>query len=307
MLITNAQRDPTRTAALRAEYVAACRRRFNQVKPLIKTVVVDNDALGLDTPNNRLSVFSSSLARNARIPTRYDFPSDPAGKSQAFLDWLNEMVREQVLEIIEGEAKVALNNAWQSTYVRAAYGRGIAHADALLRSPAAQKWARENNINLLIDPDLGEYSIAAMFNRPIHADLLAMLFTRNFNELKGITEAMSTQIGRALAEGMVRGLGAKAIAQMIVDRVDKIGITRAMVMARTEIIRAYAESTLNRYMEFGIQDVVGQVELSTAGDHRVCPVCKGLAGKRMTIQEARGMIPVHPQCRCAWLPVFASN
>jgi SPP1 gp7 family putative phage head morphogenesis protein len=49
------------------------------------------------------------------------------------------------------------------------------------------------------------------------------------------------------------------------------------------------------------------VELVTAGDLRVCPMCQGLNGKVYTIKEARGLIPVHPQCRCAWVPVMMAN
>ena len=43
-------------------------------------------------------------------------------------------------------------------------------------------------------------------------------------------------------------------------------------------------------------------EWTTAGDERVCPECGGWEGIKMTIEEARGMIPLHPNCRCDWLP-----
>jgi hypothetical protein len=49
--------------------------------------------------------------------------------------------------------------------------------------------------------------------------------------------------------------------------------------------------------------VEADVEHQTAGDSRVCPQCASLQGTRYTIAEARGVVPVHPRCRCAWKPV----
>ena len=43
-------------------------------------------------------------------------------------------------------------------------------------------------------------------------------------------------------------------------------------------------------------------EWSTAGDDRVCPLCGPLEGSVMTVKEARGLLPRHPNCRCAWIP-----
>jgi len=113
---------------------------------------------------------------------------------------------------------------------------------------------------------------------------------------------MSQQIARALADGLGAGLGPQDIAWIITDRVDRIGIVRARMMARTEIIHVHAESTLNRYQEFAVPGVSAEAELSTSGDGDVCDKCRGLEGNIYTIQEARGMIPVHPNCRCAWKP-----
>ena len=301
MLALNVERDPTRTARLRAEYGEACAKRMRKLKGAIRQAVVDNQVLEL-APRGTLGLLS-----NAEIPNRYDFPSDPVGKAQAFLDWLREMADAGVLEISQMEGRrVVQHGAWQDTYVRAAYGKGMARADALMRSPAARAWAKANGINIGFDLDLPESAIGLAFNQPMHADALAMLFTRNFNELRGITEAMSTAIGRALAEGMARGLGAKEMAKLITQQVDGVGMRRALLLARTEVIRAFNEAALNRYEEYGVRDVVGQVELSTAGDHRVCSICAGLAGQAMPVQQARGLIPVHPNCRCAWLPVVGA-
>ena len=77
-----------------------------------------------------------------------------------------------------------------------------------------------------------------------------------------------------------------------------------MTLARTEVINAYTEGTLDSYERLGVEEVQGRAEWSTAGDDRVCPQCAGMEGAVFTIREARGLIPLHPNCRCAWLPVI---
>ena len=284
-LVTNAQRDPTRTAGLRREYTVATRKRFNAVRKIIRETVSDNDALSLGPPPR--------LKLHARAATRYNFPSDPAGKSQAFMDWLREAADEEILEVTQREGqRITLRNEWQNAYVRAAYTRGVDMADAALRRGG------------VLVPD---YQIWAVFQQPVHANALALLFTRNFDELRGITEAMGQAIARELSLGMAKGLGPAQIGRLLSKQVDGIGVRRGILLARTEIIRAHAESTLNRFEEMGLEHVTGEVEFRTAGDQRVCPICKELAGRTYTIAEARGVIPVHPQCRCAWLPVILAT
>ncbi|MDR1484798.1 MAG: phage head morphogenesis protein [Planctomycetaceae bacterium] len=54
-------------------------------------------------------------------------------------------------------------------------------------------------------------------------------------------------------------------------------------------------------------EVVAVAEYKTAGDDRVCRKCKEYEGKRIKLYVARGIIPMHPNCRCAWVtPEIAS-
>jgi len=300
MIVTNAQRDPTRTAGLRQAYVKACRSRFVAIKSLIRETVVTNAALSSAVPIARGGVIAL-----ARAATRYDFPSDPAGKAQAFMDWLMDTADEGILEIEQRDGRrIVLRQEWQNIYVRAAYTRGVEQADKLLARAGGESGACEAfytfNRPSTIDP-------GRFLSKPMHADALGILYTRNFNELKGITEAMGGQIADVLTRGLAQGLPIKKLARLLNERVDKIGIRRATTMARTEIIRAHAEATINRYEEYGLENVVGMAEWQTAGDHRVCPLCRAIEGRTYSIAEARGMLPLHPNCRCTWIPVLVSD
>jgi hypothetical protein len=45
------------------------------------------------------------------------------------------------------------------------------------------------------------------------------------------------------------------------------------------------------------------VNVLTAGDELVCPVCETLARSGpYRLSEARGVLPAHESCRCLWVP-----
>lgn len=203
------------------------------------------------------------------------------------MTWLHEQEVANGLTVRPGATvRSSASNAWTSTYVESAYSRGLQSAASKLRGAGASVSGRW---------------VEAAFRRPIHADRLGIAYTRTFSELKGITDAMDQQISRVLAEGLSRGAGPLDIARGIVDRVDKVGVTRARMLARTEVINAHSEASLNAYQEAGLSGVQVEAEWLTAAG--ACPVCVELAEKTYTLEQARGKIPAHPNCRCAFAPL----
>ena len=261
--------DPTKTTTLRRRFQAEAYRRFRKLKGRIRKVIEEEDGFGLKT-------------------NRFEFRRDDE-KIGAFMEWLRQAQREEILDVREGiPSSRAGAQAWSAVYIESAYQRGIAQAAAEMRGQGAQ---------------VSERWVDAAFNREIHADRLGIAYTRTFEELRGITEAMDQQISRELARGLAEGRNPRAIASAINNRVDKVGLTRARTLARTEVINAHAEATLNAYEEAGVEGVDALAEFSTAGDDDVCEECAALEGNVRPLADARGLIPVHPNCRCAWLPV----
>ena len=278
------KRDPTRTTLLRKQFVAQMTIRFRNLKRDINTSIIDNDGFGL---------MSKPLLTFAAAPYRaFAFPT-AAEKVDSFMQWLREQEDEGILELIYGEGReIAGSSEWMNTYIDTAYKRGLRRGNSELVKAGLPSAL----------PGLPAFSITAIFNRPIHADRVGILYSRVFSELKGITHAMDQQISRVLAQGMIEGLGPMQIARQINDRVDKIGLTRAKVLARTEIIRAHHVATINTYREAGLLGVKVMAEWATAGDARVCDLCADLEGKVFTLDEIEGMLPRHPNCRCCALP-----
>lgn len=266
--------DPTMTTTLRKRFEADLYKRFRRLKGRINNAVIKGDGFGLKTNRGRFEFERS------------------ADKVAAFMDWLDEQSREGVLEVSRGASHIGANRmAWSDIYVRSAYQRGMAQSASELRKQGA---------------DVADEWVTEAFTRPFHVDRVGLASTRTFEQLRGITDTMSQQISRTLAEGLSQGKGPMDIARAMNNRVDKIGITRARMLARTEVINAHAEASLNVYEEAGVRGVDAKAEFATAQDDAVCPECAALEGTVRPIDEARGVIPVHPQCRCAWVPVVES-
>jgi SPP1 gp7 family putative phage head morphogenesis protein len=264
--------DPTRTITIRKKFARAMRVRFARLKKEIHIVIITENGFGLIT--NKVG--------------KFDF-TRTADKHGAFMDWLRAADERHILSIRHGTPfRTAASTSWMNTYIDTAYQRGVAQAAGNLIKEGAT---------------ISNRFIDASFGRPIHADAVALLYTRTYNDLVGITDAMDKAISRTLAEGFANGDGMIDIARAIAENVDGIGRARAEVLARTEVISAHAEGSLNLYQEAGIEGVAVDAEFATAEDDAVCPECEGMQGDVMSIEEARGIIPLHPNCRCAWLPI----
>ncbi len=107
-------------------------------------------------------------------------------------------------------------------------------------------------------------------------------------------------IARQLAEGFEKGEGVDVIARRVEGVFEQATKSRALKIARTETISAAAEGAIRGYEESG---VVKEVQFLTAMDERVDGDCDALEGQVFSLGESRGIIPVHPNCRCTWIPV----
>jgi hypothetical protein len=84
-----------------------------------------------------------------------------------------------------------------------------------------------------------------------------------------------------------------------------------MTIARTETVRAHGEGQLDAMELLGVEEVGVAVEWSTSGlgggvtdlgNPSPCPLCAPLQGMVMTVKEARGLLPRHPNCLCSYIP-----
>lgn len=221
-------------------------------------------------------------------PQAFRFQTNPQ-KMRSFQRWFQKQVDEDILSVD------AQGKPWTAQYVNSAYRQGIVRAyvdknkPALARSKEFYEGGRE-------------MFLRQAFSAPESVQKIEMLYQRSFDQLKGITSQMSQSLSRELSSGLANGLNPRTIARKISKSISEIERKRAEVIARTEIIHAHAEGQLDSFERQGVRELNIMAEWSTAGDDRVCEQCAPLEGVVLTIKEARGMIPRHPNCRCTWIP-----
>lgn len=264
-----ANTDPTRTATLRQRYAQNMNNRFLTLAADVRKSFIDNDALNV---------------RNlvAAAKGQFDFPLN-SDKNAAFLTWIQDQIDSGILEVIVTRRNLErVSTHWQDAFLKSAYIRGIKDTESKLKQQGGLVSPLDN---LTVSLSTGQ-----------NLDTLQLIYSRAFEGLKGITGAMSGQLSEIFTQALIEGVGPKVIAKRITDRISTISKNRAMVLARTETIRAFSEASLNIMERNNIEAVEADVEFSTAGDGRVCPRCSFLNGKTYTIKQARGVIPVHPRC-----------
>lgn len=217
----------------------------------------------------------------------YQFHSDP-DKLVRFQQWLHQQFDDQLTSPSD-------ERVW-AAYVKAGFEKGAGRAwddtpdgpDDLIAGGA-------------FDAGRKDQFLRTTLRAPESVEKVKLLAGRAFDEMEGVTDDMAVRMSRILADGLVEGAGPDEVADRLDAALD-FGQARAERIARTEIIRAHAEGQLDAFDAMGVSELGVDVEWSTAGDGRVCPQCEEMDGKVFDVDEAHGMIPMHPDCRCAFVP-----
>ena len=230
----------------------------------------------------------------------YAFNTDPQ-KVAAFKTWLQGRFKELF---------PTQNDPWRR-YVEAGFKQGAGRAFEDVNK--AKRLGGDKQLDFYNGTK--DQFLRSSFAQPVAIDKVQLLAGRTLDELDNVTTDMSNRMTRVLTDGLVKGESPREVADALADEVD-IGAARAETIARTETIRAHAEGQLHALEEMGVEEVGVAVEWSVAGGPRwsdlspkerrlvthVCKLCEPMEGVVLKLAEAKGMIPRHPNCRCAWIP-----
>lgn len=106
---------------------------------------------------------------------------------------------------------------------------------------------------------------------------------------------VAANVREELIVGVIRGKGPREIARNV-TRASGMAYNRALLIARTESIRAYRTTTLEA---FKANPVVQGWSWQCTYDTRTCAVCWAMSGSLHTTDEG---LNSHPGCRCTMLP-----
>jgi len=122
------------------------------------------------------------------------------------------------------------------------------------------------------------------------------ILTRSLTLAKSINITTLEALRHQLSLGIEAGESIQHLTKRIEGYFENNARMRAERIARTEVIAASNEGALHRYEIEGIE----KSEVYPAPD--ACDICLDAKGEYPT-QEAHGIIPIHPNCRCTVLPV----
>lgn len=291
------RRDPTRTTSLRLRFMRQMNKRFEALKRDIRISIVDRDCFGIQ-PREMIVVMAATPAR------AFEFQRTEA-KIAGFMAWLEEQERLGILEqIYRPGLRPSVGAAWTDLYIDTAYRQGIRRGGQELRRAGYP----------VPDWEAIPGGIGAIMSQPIHADRIAVIYSRTFEDLKSVTQFTNAQIRRQIADGLTSGLArglaegknpkviARELYKDVANRVDKIGKVRARMIARTEIIRAHHVASIQEYRRAEAEGITIMVEWLTGANP--CGLCADMAaGGPYTLDKIEGMIPVHPNCTCCTRPI----
>jgi SPP1 gp7 family putative phage head morphogenesis protein len=144
----------------------------------------------------------------------------------------------------------------------------------------------------------------------------------------GITKELTAQIKAQIAEGLRLHENKNLIRNRIINLLNspiKINVPEvknssgevvresytynmsvknwATIVSRSETVRAYNQGRLTAYKK---SELIDEVEFSTSGAERTCSRCIAQNGKKYKLNDSYGIIPLHPLCRCTWIPLLNS-
>ena len=159
-------------------------------------------------------------------------------------------------------------------------------------------------------------SVQALVNTPFQG--------AQFSQRYGaVGDAMASDIRDQLTQSMINGESmddAAARLDTVMGQAGRGYTNRTLTIARTEIMRAQSLGSWNVYQNQNKDLMAGEPAWHTTADDRLCPWCLGRDGKtsaqiKALKLTARGKsdpfrgsatMPLHPNCRCAWLPQLKS-
>lgn len=125
---------------------------------------------------------------------------------------------------------------------------------------------------------------------------------RSLEMATSINQTTRDSLRLALKEGFDAGESIPQITERIKGFFDETYKGRATRIARTEVIAASNEGAITGYEEMGVTKLELLAELDVWSDD--CG-CGDLNGQLFSIGASHGIIPVHPNCRCVWIPVIS--
>ena len=263
--------DPTRTTTLRKKMERYFRGSYVKLAKAFRKFFIDESIR-----------FEIELDVGAGVK-----PPTPEEISRRFIIWLDAKF-EEVFDYENGDL---------DDLILQAYSKGAERSYSMVKKPSlfpSKAFAAGAAIEF----------IRTLTTAPESKGNLGLIQLNAINQYRMVNTQLKQQISRIVSEELISGFKPTEAVSRISIAIDTMDKTRAKLIARTETTRAHAEGQLDAFDALGLENVGVLAEWSAAAD--ACPKCAPFDGQIFTLAEAHGLIPLHPNCRCLWLPVEES-
>ena len=124
---------------------------------------------------------------------------------------------------------------------------------------------------------------------------------KNFSDrIWGNTEKLANYLNTDVAQGFARGDSYQRIMKQMKERFESVSRNDMYRLIYTEGTYVMAEATIKPF-----EEDFEEYKISTAGDSKVCPVCRKVSEKVFKISERKAGVnfpPFHAWCRCSFVP-----
>lgn len=309
--------DPTNTRKLRTTFRAEVRRRWSQLRVLTKQMLVERDLLALKS-GGLMNVNSPAI-------------TGAGSKIDMFQRWFDLALQNAVLQ---------KDGSFMRKYLTQAYSAGTTFAQGQAKTMKIHNMAghREGALQTLARVEL-EGIIEAVSQQAVRVVSNALLTDAKPMAIVRSIYGVIEKVGVNRSNAMIELLVVRAHAEASLDIYEAAGLkgvgllpesrAQARVVADEKAQSKKASATKDasrktgpgsrssrksvpsgrtirriRASELRLAEKLGEnVNVQTAGDNDVCPVCEAIAENGpYRISNARSLIPAHPHCRCLFVP-----
>jgi len=297
-------RDPTRSQGLRRNGRAVVNRKVFELHRQFRETLQERDLVGLRQRDVVPSTFIGFVESSSNRVDRSEVMVRQIVQHVLDSDWLHELIRRAVqkgVEQVGQELRVDIADIDASDVAMFQSAAATVEVDGIAGETVRRVM---RGVVMAIEsqwrPELLMRELRVMLEK-ITRRRLALL--------------VNTSVVRAVNGGKLYGYRANGIKQVGIDPEwlphihsrDSVVLLHDKVVAKkhkTQRLSAGQQrrrEARERKME---RELGGGVEVLTAEDDRVCQECEDIsAGGPYDLDEARGLIPAHVNCRCAFVPV----
>lgn len=285
------QVDPTGTLPRRRALARNLDARWRQVRQTIAAQVGRADMLALSPATSTSQLFAAGADRLTTAQT-----------------WIDNVMAQYVLGHDDGE--------WLAESTRRAYAEGAQRAAERLRRPLSLDYSRATAHGAVAVMEL-EGVMEAVSQQAMRALSRALVMRASpaaaARAMTKVVEDVGVLRGRmVISVEVVRAYNEGTLDALESAGVEQVGVVPEMVPAAPRLTdaRRRPSKRISPYRQGRAERAEARlnelelVNVATAGDYKVCLRCEEIAADGpYSIDEARGLIPAHPSCRCAFEPV----